>query len=185
MRKPTTYVAFLRAINVAGHVKIKMDDLRAAFASAGGRNVAIYIQAGNVIFDVSERRAEKVFQAMRRTFNDLVEGQPTIMFREATQLGRLLKNAPFKGLEQDRTLKLYIAFLAERPRLEPDLPLASEKEKLEVLEVGKQAAFVVSRQKKSWMYGLPNNFIEQTLGVPATSRNVSTLKKVVAMALAR
>ena len=55
MTSSTTYVAFLRALNVAGHSKLKMDVLRQAFAAAGGRNVATYIQTGNVIFDVSAR----------------------------------------------------------------------------------------------------------------------------------
>jgi uncharacterized protein (DUF1697 family) len=29
------------------------------------------------------------------------------------------------------------------------------------------------------MYGFPNNFIEKEFGVPATSRNWSTVKKIV------
>jgi uncharacterized protein (DUF1697 family) len=185
MRASTTYVAFLRAINVAGHAKLKMDDLRAAFASAGGRNVVTTIQTGNVIFDVAEGRSDKVFQAMRRKLDDLIGARSTIIFREAAELGLLLKSAPFKGLEKDRTLKLYVAFLAESPRPKPKLPLVSEKEKLEVLQIKKPAAFIISRQKKNGMCGFPNNFIEKEFGVPATSRNVSTLNKVVALTLAR
>ncbi len=40
----TTYVAFLRAINVAGHAKVTKDELKAAFTSAGCRGVQTYIQ---------------------------------------------------------------------------------------------------------------------------------------------
>lgn len=42
--------------------------------------------------------------------------------------------------------------------------------------------FIVSRRKKSGFYGFPNNFIEQELGVTATSRNWSTITKIVALA---
>ena len=185
MTSGTTYVAFLRAINVAGHAKLKMDVLRDAFASAGGRNVVTYIQTGNVIFDVSGSSSERVFRRMRRTLGKLIGTEPTIIFREANDLNRLLKSMPFKGLEGDPALKLYVAFLSDEPRLKPALPLVSEKEKLEVLAIRKQAAFIVSRRKKSGMYGFPNNFIEKELGVIATSRNLSTLNKVVAIALAR
>src|SRR6185369_8391120 len=44
------YVAFLRAINVGGHV-VKMDQLRALFEALGFANVETFIASGNVIFD--------------------------------------------------------------------------------------------------------------------------------------
>ena len=37
----------------------------------------------------------------------------------------------------------------------------------------------MSRRKRSGFYGFPNNFIEKELEVPATSRNWSTLTKLV------
>ena len=46
------YVAFMRAINVAGHASVRMSDVRDAFAAAGCRKVRTYIQSGNVIFEV-------------------------------------------------------------------------------------------------------------------------------------
>ena len=39
--------------------------------------------------------------------------------------------------------------------------------------------FIVSRRKKNGFFGFPNNFIEKELGVSATSRNWSTLTKIV------
>src|SRR5207249_7232024 len=46
----TTYVALLRSVNVAGHGKIKMDELSQVFRMLGYTEVATYIQSGNVIF---------------------------------------------------------------------------------------------------------------------------------------
>ena len=48
------YVAFLRAINVGGHV-VKMERLRALFEDLGFAKVETLIASGNVIF---ETRAE-------------------------------------------------------------------------------------------------------------------------------
>jgi len=45
----TRYVAFLRAINVGGHI-VKMDALRKHFASLGFDDVETFIASGNVIF---------------------------------------------------------------------------------------------------------------------------------------
>ena len=44
------YVAFLRAINVGGHV-VKMEMLRAYFEALGLSNVETFIASGNVIFE--------------------------------------------------------------------------------------------------------------------------------------
>jgi uncharacterized protein (DUF1697 family) len=50
----TRYVAFLRGINVGGHV-VKMDQLAAQFASLGFDNVSTFIASGNVIFESSSK----------------------------------------------------------------------------------------------------------------------------------
>ncbi|MXX85885.1 MAG: DUF1697 domain-containing protein [Acidobacteria bacterium] len=47
---PETWVALLRGINVGGKNVIRMADLRSAFEAEGFRDVATYIQSGNVIF---------------------------------------------------------------------------------------------------------------------------------------
>ncbi len=58
------YVAFLRAINVGGHV-VKMDVLRRHFEALGLADVETFIASGNVIFSTKaapaslERRIEK------------------------------------------------------------------------------------------------------------------------------
>ena len=54
----TRYVAFLRAINVGGHV-VKMEALRKLFESMGFQRVETYIASGNVIFDSEARKTER------------------------------------------------------------------------------------------------------------------------------
>ena len=44
-----TYIALLRGINVSGHHKIKMTDLKQLFLDLGYHDVTTYIQSGNVI----------------------------------------------------------------------------------------------------------------------------------------
>ena len=48
------YISMLRGINVGGHKKIKMEDLRAMYEALGFENVASYVQSGNVVFDSAE-----------------------------------------------------------------------------------------------------------------------------------
>ena len=46
----TSYVALLRGINVGGSNLIRMVALKACFEAKGFRDVATYIQSGNVLF---------------------------------------------------------------------------------------------------------------------------------------
>ena len=78
-------------------------------------------------------------------------------------------------------MKLHVVFLSRRPRNKPRLPLISSKEVLEAVKIVNREVYVVSGRKKNGMYGFPNNFIEHELGVPATTRNWSTVTKIVAL----
>jgi uncharacterized protein (DUF1697 family) len=61
----TTYIAFLRAVNVGGHAIVKMEALGNAFTASRCHNVRTYIQSGNVVFESSA--GEPQFCAIFRT----------------------------------------------------------------------------------------------------------------------
>ena len=52
------FVAFLRAVNVGGHV-VTMEELRRQFVKAGAKNVETFIASGNVIFSWPTNDAPK------------------------------------------------------------------------------------------------------------------------------
>lgn len=175
----TAYVAFMRAINVAGHAIVKMSALRDAFAAAGCKNVQTFIQSGNVVFECPEQKSAAVFQKIRAKLRDLLGTEPGILFRTVRDVEGIVKTAPFKDFNVDPGIKLYVAFLSEKPRIKPALPLVSSKEALEVIAMKGLEVFIVSRRKPNGFFGFPNNFIEKELGVSATSRNWSTVTKIV------
>ena len=49
-----TYIALLRGINVGGHKKVPMAELRDLLNKNGFSDIKTYIQSGNVIFKVSD-----------------------------------------------------------------------------------------------------------------------------------
>ena len=172
------YVAFIRAINVAGHASVKMTDLKAAFASAGCRDVRTYVQSGNVLFETPDNDTATVFGKVAAELRKLIGGEPTVLFRTLRQIQRIAKMILFKDLEGDSDVKLYVVFLAQKPQSKPSLPLLSPKEALEAIGVSTLEVFVVSHRMKHGFYGFPNNFIEKELGVLATSRNWSTVTRI-------
>jgi uncharacterized protein (DUF1697 family) len=172
------HVAFLRAINVGGHASVKMTVFKRAFAAAGCKDVRTYIQSGNVLFDSGGKDPAILMKRVQARLRRLVGGEATVVCRTLRELQGIVKAAPFKRLAVDRDVKLYVAFLSQRPRRKPSLPIVVPKEGLEVVKAKGMEAFIVSRRKGSGMYGFPNGLVEKKYGVPATTRNWTTVTKV-------
>jgi uncharacterized protein (DUF1697 family) len=179
-RAATRYVALIRAINVPGHQTLKMEAVRAAFAVAGCGNVRTCLQSGNVIFDCPRQSQAAVRERIRTAFSDRFDARPEFVLRSGREMDRLLSRQPFTGIAAaGPRVKLYVSFLLRAPRHLPAFPLVSSKEKLTAISMTGAEVFLVSRLKPSGFFGFPNNFVEEALGVPATTRNWSTLTKIV------
>jgi uncharacterized protein (DUF1697 family) len=171
-------VAFMRAVNVAGHAKVEMRAVRDAFAAAGCRDVRSYIQSGNVIFELSAARSPAVTQRIRGMLRELLGEEPVLLLRTAREVQQIVTASPFYGRASDPAVKRYVAFLSRTPRVRLDLPLRTPAERLEVVAIVHREVYIVSRRKKNGFYGIPNIFVEKELGVPATCRNWSTVTKL-------
>ena len=185
-RAATRYVALIRAINVPGHQTLRMDDVRATFAAGGCANVRTCLQSGNVIFDVARSSRAAVHQRVCRLFSDRFGADPEFVLRAASEIERLADSDPFEGIAAaGPRVKLYVAFLLRKPRTAPSLPIQSVKEALTAVSIEDGHVFLVSRLKPTGFFGFPNNFIEDALGVPATTRNWSTVMKIASLVRSR
>jgi uncharacterized protein (DUF1697 family) len=173
------HVAFLRGINVAGQKLIKMEELARIFASMGLRNVRTYIQCGNVIFDHASGNSVRLRKKIERTLQDVLGYEVPVILRPLADIEAIVERNPFRKIKADDDVMLCVVFLSAEPPSKPKLPLISATEKLEVFEVRDRAAFIVARRKKSGWFGFPNNFVEKELGVLATTRQVTTVRKIV------
>ena len=172
-----THVAFLRAVNVGGKGLVKMADLQKAFTAAGAKNVRTVIASGNVIFDAPATLGpmrDRILTKVRA----LLGAEPVIVFRTLPYLQRLIDAAPFGPLVNDRTLKLYVLFLAGKPTQRPAFPMAIPKEVLEVPGLYEQDALIVSRRKPNGMYGFPGLWTDKAIGVASTARNWNTVVRI-------
>ena len=173
-------MAFLRAVNVAGHARVQMTAVREAFCVRGCENVVSFIQSGNILFDTTSHTHAPALARVKTNLRALLGEEPVLMVRSARDIERVIERAPFTDLAADRRLKLYVVFLAKKPRSVPSGPLTSPKERLDVVGIDDREVYLVSRRKDNGMYGFPNQFVENALGVPATSRNWSTVSKIAA-----
>ncbi|HEV7683404.1 MAG TPA: DUF1697 domain-containing protein [Pyrinomonadaceae bacterium] len=172
------YVAFLRAINVGGHT-VKMDYLRTLFEALGFTNVETFIASGNVIFD-SPSRSSKALEKRIEASLELTLGYAVATFiRSTSELAEVASHKPFSHAEVSAAHALYVGFFATTPT-------DAAKQKLLALDL-KSDRFHLNGRELYWLARTSfsdSEFsgarLEKTLGLPATLRNVTTVKKLAA-----
>jgi uncharacterized protein (DUF1697 family) len=90
----TRYVALLRGINVGGQNLIRMVDLKARFEDAGFRDVATYIQSGNVLFDGGDRPAATLAVEIEGLLARAFEYRSPVAIRSRAQMVSVVDGAP-------------------------------------------------------------------------------------------
>jgi uncharacterized protein (DUF1697 family) len=172
------YVALLRAINVGGHT-VKMDHLRSLFAAIGFSNVETFIASGNVIFDskskdgpVLERKIEKHLQAT-------LGYEVKTFVRTISELAAVGNHKPFSESELIAHT-LYVGFVADKPSDRSIQKLLSFICEVDDLHVHGREVFWLCRAKMMSDSKFSGALAEKILGVQATFRNSTTVKKIAA-----
>jgi len=174
------YAAFLRGINVGGHKLIKMADLAQTFVSLGYAGVKTYIQSGNVIVDAADTDPASLALEIEASLAAALGYEVTALLRTGQDLQTIVDLNPFAALATGDAAKPYVTFV--RTPLSPALalPLISPNHDVEVFAGTEHELFSLSRQHNG-RYGFPNLFIEEALGVVATTRNWNTVSKVASL----
>lgn len=179
----TIYIAFLRGINVGGHNKIIMAELRSSLEQLGLHNVKTYIQSGNILFESNE--AEELLQT--RIHDKIKEDfgiSSVVVIRTAEELQQIVSQSPFsdqlisEALQSCKGECLHVALLPSAPsKVNSDkfLSYANERE-LSVID-GRDVYLLFYDSIRNSKLG--NNLIK--LEIPATVRNWKTLMKISSM----
>lgn len=166
------YVAFLRAVNVGGHASLKMDDLRKMFEAYDLQNVQTYIQSGNVIFETKESAdlEAKITQQLERDLSYRVE----VFLRTLAGVARIVEKKPF---EPQGNETLHIVFLHKKPDKIVEQELMTCKSKADDFVVKGCEIYNLRHDRDKSVFS--NNFIEKIVKAPATTRNLTTVGKIV------
>jgi uncharacterized protein (DUF1697 family) len=91
--RQSTYVAFLRGINVRGNT-LKMDALREICAELGAQNARTYLQSGNVIFH-AVGSADRWTQTLERALIGKTRLPISVIVRTGSELATIAASNPF------------------------------------------------------------------------------------------
>ncbi|MEH6765815.1 MAG: DUF1697 domain-containing protein [Aequorivita antarctica] len=171
-----TYIALLRGINVGGHKKLKMEDLKLMMEGLGFQNVTTYIQSGNVVFSAKEEKdfSNKISKEIERKFG----WEVPVLVKTADEVAKILKDCPF---EESKQAEAYFMLFASSPKEELMKAVREINYPNEEFVLTPDCVYIYFGNG----YGnakLNNNFFEKKLKVAATTRNYRTLAKLVELA---
>lgn len=174
----TKYIAILRGINVGGHRKILMADLKVLFEKLKCKNVRTYIQSGNVVFESSEKGLpQKITTAIKTAYNFDVP----VIIRTAEEFEHVATSNPFLKDKSINIERLHLTFLSDIPTKEALENFYQKDISPDQIEIDGKDIFgcVLARFSDS---KLTNNLFEKTLKVSATTRNWKTVSKLLEIA---
>ena len=173
------YVSFLRAINVGGRV-VKMDALRRALADDGLANVETFIASGNVLFDSPGRDTARLERRAEAALERLLGYRVATFVRTLAELAAVAARDPFP--DAGAGTALYIAFLKAQPSAAATRTLMSLAGDVNAFHVHGREVYWLSRGRYGGvgMTRFDGARLEKIVGMEATLRNVSTVRKLAA-----
>ena len=181
----TVYVSMLRAVNVGGTSRIKMDALQAVYESIGLKDVRTLLQSGNVVFRSRIANREQLVTRIVQEIERQLELEVDVILRTVAEIASIVERGPVLSPRADKA-KLLVMFLAGVPSAAAQAALAKWHKGPEMLEMRGPEIYLyypegVGRSK------LTGAVLENKLDVAGTARNWNTLEKLfeVARALER
>lgn len=177
-----TLIALLRGINVGGHKKVPMADLRTLASAAGFTAVQTYIQSGNLVFDTDmapEAARDLLGQAIRTHFGFPVD----VALCSADQWRVHAAGSPFPEAETERPNLLHLGLGTRAVTPHAAEALAKYATAGEQITVSDGALWIdfpsgVARSK------ITPVAIDRAAGCPVTLRNWRTVQQLAVMSSA-
>lgn len=172
------YIAFLRAINVGGHT-VKMADLRAIFEALEFSGIETFIASGNVIFEAADEDVAAIEQRIEQRLKQTLGYEVATFLRTPTELAAIVGYQPFPADDLAAAHTLSVGFLRAAPAPEARHRLLALRTPIDEFQVHGRELYWLCRTRISESK-ITGAQIEKTLGLAATLRNVTTVRKLAA-----
>jgi len=177
----TTYIALLRAINLAGRNTVAMSDLRELLSDMGLREPRTLLQSGNAVFGALTRSTAVLEQDLQAAARRHLKLDIEFFVRSAAEWESLVAANPFPSEAKTDPGHLLVAFLKAPTDRLAVTALQKAIVGREVVRANGREAYItypdgVGRSK------LTTALIERMLGTRCTARNWNTVLKLGALA---
>ena len=174
------YLALLGSINIGGN-RVKMVDLKAAFAEEGFQDLVTVAASGNLIL-TDTRDPLYIETQLERVLADRFGFKSCVMVRTREQVQAAVDENPFHGTgpEHGSDKMVHSIFLSQQPEQTrfDDLLAEHSRKGSERLALGDRVLFL------DYVHGvgvsdLSNKLLEKRLGCKGTARNMNSLKNII------
>lgn len=171
-------VALIRGINVGKAKRVAMAELRAMVEGLGYSNVRTLLNSGNLVFEVSAKANDQAGPRIEAGMSKELGVSANVTVLTASELAGIMAKNPLGKIAKDPSHLLVAVWRSPEDRAALE-PLLKQTWDPEAIALGRRAAYL-------W---LPAGIIKSKVAVAVdralrdrvTSRNWSTMEKLVAM----
>lgn len=172
----TTYVAFYRDLNLGQRGSPNRGQLEGALVGAGATTARSFQSNGTVVFTVEPGLERDVVGGAAPVLSHRAGYDGPAFVRELAALVALVDREPFAGLDHEGSPQ--ITFFDGGRDAGLALPWTAPRGDLVIVEIRSGYALSLARRIGSRM-GSAGRELEERLGVPATTRGMGTVERLV------
>ncbi|WP_329041500.1 DUF1697 domain-containing protein [Streptomyces sp. NBC_00178] len=177
----TMYAALLRGVNVSGHRRVPMAELRTVLGELGHEDVATYLQSGNAVFRSAAGDEKALAVGIERAIEERFGFPVDCLVRPGAYLADVADGCPFPAGELEPR-QLHVTYFDRAVDDARFAPLDAEAFHPEEFRLGDRALYLyapegLGRSKLAVALGRP----ALNRGLVATSRNWNTVVRLVEM----
>jgi uncharacterized protein (DUF1697 family) len=176
-------VALLRAINVGGHNRIVMSELRELFEQLGFAGVQTLLQSGNVVFRGDRLKGAGLERLLEAETEKRLDVAVDFVVRTAAEWAAVVQRNPFPKEAKNDPGQLLVLFLKKAPPATNVKALQAAIQGPEIVQARGKELYIVyplgqGRSK------LTTALVERELDTRGTGRGWNTVVKIAALAQA-
>lgn len=172
-----TYIALLRGINVGGHHKVPMVQLRLEMEKLGYTEVTTLLNSGNVIFEADSEDGAEIQDNISSHISTVFGFHIPTKVIKAERIMKLTAENPFVNEELNKSIRFYVTFLNKDNENSVPLPWQSKDGSVRII-YGKEG--IVCSVLDLSVSNTPKAMgeLEKFYGKQITTRNWNTIIRI-------
>jgi uncharacterized protein (DUF1697 family) len=174
------YVALMRGINVGGNNLIRMTVLKTFMEKMGYKDVATYIQSGNVLFSSAEKNIDRLTKRMEKALSKEFNYESRVVVVSRDTLQEAVERAPSGFGKNPVEYRYDVIFLKKPLTADEALKSVKVKEGVDAAYKGKEVLYFSRLIRKA-----AQSHLSRIVGLPIyqnmTIRNWNTATKLLAL----
>jgi uncharacterized protein (DUF1697 family) len=173
-------ISMLRGVNVGGHNKINMADLRVLYETLGLEEPKTFIQSGNVVFRSKERNVPKLTKRIEEAIEKKFGFHSDVILRTLPEMSEVVRRNPFEKRSGIESNKLVVTFFTTNFVSDTRQKLENVAADPEEVRVGDRELYIYfpDGQGRSKLAPVLGRILKST----GTARNWNTVTKLLEMA---